>query len=136
MSRYTRLRDSVIKVPLVLLTTNFPQNVNKQSGKMAKIVKTLRNNWKKSIFFSGVAIYGANYGNRKWQEYQLMRQYCQEALAYGQAPIPMASAKPYHVTVILNPACHGGKGATRFEKYCAPILHLAGMKVMYFLWTK
>ncbi len=36
---------------------------------------------------------------------------------------------PYHVTVVLNPAACGGKGRARFESYCAPLLHLAGIKV-------
>ena len=36
---------------------------------------------------------------------------------------------PYHVTVVLNPAACGGKGRVRFENYCAPLLHLAGIKV-------
>ena len=36
---------------------------------------------------------------------------------------------PYHVTVVLNPAAYGGKGRVRFESYCAPLLHLAGIKV-------
>ena len=31
----------------------------------------------------------------------------------------------------MNPASHGGKGRIRFEKYCAPLLHLAGIKVSY-----
>ena len=35
----------------------------------------------------------------------------------------------YHVTVILNPAASGGKGRKLFEKYSAPLLHLAGFKV-------
>ncbi len=33
------------------------------------------------------------------------------------------------MTVILNPAAHAGKARTRFENYCAPLLHLAGIKV-------
>ena len=28
---------------------------------MSKIIKTLRNNWKKTIFFSGCGLYGASY---------------------------------------------------------------------------
>ena len=33
------------------------------------------------------------------------------------------------MTVILNPAAHSGKARSRFENYCAPLLHLAGLKV-------
>merc|ERR1719452_40812 len=35
----------------------------------------------------------------------------------------------YQVTVILNPVASGGKGREYYEKYCAPLLNLAGMKV-------
>ena len=37
---------------------------------MAKVVsffKTIRNNWKKTVFFSGVAVYGAQYGKEKYE---------------------------------------------------------------------
>ena len=33
------------------------------------------------------------------------------------------------MTVVLNPAACSGKGRVRFENYCAPLLHLAGIKV-------
>ena len=33
------------------------------------------------------------------------------------------------MTVILNPAANGGKGRKNYEQYCAPLLHLAGLKV-------
>ena len=96
---------------------------------MAKILGTLRTHWKKSIFFSGAAIYGGNYGKQKYDEYRMMQVYCREALRYGEPPVPVNSV-PYHVTVILNPAASGGKARKKFEKYCAPILNLAGMKVI------
>ena len=96
---------------------------------MAKVLKTLRTHWKKSIFFSGVLVYGANYAKQKYGENELMRHYSKIAQDYGQKTIPLATVKPYHVTVILNPAAHSGKGRIRYEKYCAPLLHLAGLKV-------
>ena len=96
---------------------------------MAKVIQTLRTHWKKSIFFSGLAVYGANYGKRKYEENQLMRQLCLEASKFGEKLIPTAQTRPYHVTVILNPAAHAGKARSRFENYCAPLLYLAGIKV-------
>ena len=36
-----------------------------------------------------------------------MHEVCLEAKAYGDAPLP-ATAKPRHVTVILNPAANDG----------------------------
>lgn len=95
---------------------------------MAKIIKTLRNNWKKSVLFSIVGAYGVNYGIEKFKERELMRSYCKEALAYGEITQSLAT-KPYHVTVILNPAAHSGKARNKFENFCEPLLHLAGIKV-------
>ena len=34
---------------------------------MAKLFKTIRHNWKKSIFFSGITIYAANYGKHMYE---------------------------------------------------------------------
>ena len=95
---------------------------------MAKIVKTLRENWKKSIFFSLAGAYGINFGYEKYKENELMKNFCKEALSYGEMSQSL-TAKPYHVTVILNPAAHGGKARSRFENFCEPLLHLAGCKV-------
>lgn len=95
---------------------------------MAKIIKTLRNNWKKSVFFSIVGAYGVNYGIERYKERELMRSYCKEALAYGEMTQSL-TIKPYHVTVILNPAAHSGKARNKFENFCEPLLHLAGIKV-------
>lgn len=94
-----------------------------------KVFKTLRTHWKKSIFASAAFVYGLKLARNKYEETNLMRDYCKRAAFYGQQMTNSASQKPYHVTVILNPAANHGKGRKQFEKYCAPILHLAGMKV-------
>ena len=98
---------------------------------MAKLVKTIRENWKKSILFSVVGAYGINFGHEKYKEQELMKSFCKEALSYGEMTQHLTT-KPYHVTVILNPAAQGGKARTKFEKFCEPLLHLAGYKVLYF----
>lgn len=36
---------------------------------------------------------------------------------------------PRHITVILNPNANKRKATDDFEKYCAPLLHLAGLSV-------
>ena len=48
-----------------------------------KSLKTLRNNWKKSVFFSGALIYGVDYGIGKYEDSQLRKGYCLEAKKYG-----------------------------------------------------
>ncbi|KAG8310086.1 acylglycerol kinase, mitochondrial-like isoform X2 [Homalodisca vitripennis] len=95
---------------------------------MAKFVRTIRNNWKKSTFGAVAVIYGINYGHEKYKVQQLMRKYCEEAVQYGDIPVP-PTLKPRHVTVILNPAANRKKAKANFEKYCAPLLHLAGYTV-------
>lgn len=57
-----------------------------------------------------------------------MHEVCLEAKAYGDALLPV-TAKPRHVTVILNPAANDGKCRAMFDKYCGPLLNLAGLKV-------
>ena len=57
-----------------------------------------------------------------------MKEYCHLASKYGDVVQPVA--KPFrHVTVILNPASNKRKAKNLFEKYCAPLLHLAGLAV-------
>lgn len=78
-----------------------------------------------------------------------MREYCEEAATYGDQPLP-TRLKPQHVTVILNPVAkkrllsliyyiflniklkliqNSRKAKKLFEKYCEPLLHLAGFSV-------
>ncbi|XP_013780224.1 acylglycerol kinase, mitochondrial-like [Limulus polyphemus] len=97
-------------------------------AKLLKVLKTLRNHWKKSTLAAVLLSYGTNYLHDKYRTTQLMRAYCEEARKYGEEPLPIGS-KPRHITVILNPTSKDGKGKTLYEKYAAPILHLAGMKV-------
>ncbi|PZC71660.1 hypothetical protein B5X24_HaOG212769 [Helicoverpa armigera] len=57
-----------------------------------------------------------------------MRAACREASKYGDGPIPMEQ-NPTHVTVILNPVANKRNAKQDFEKYCEPLLHLAGLQV-------
>ncbi|XP_048507133.1 acylglycerol kinase, mitochondrial isoform X2 [Athalia rosae] len=57
-----------------------------------------------------------------------MRRYCEDAVRYGDMPLP-TQLKPRHVTVILNPAANKRKAKDLLEKYCEPLLHLAGIAV-------
>lgn len=72
--------------------------------------------------------YGINYGANKYKCFQLMRAYCEDALQYGEMPVP-AGSRPRQITVILNPAANRRSSKQEFEKYCAPLLHLAGIAV-------
>ncbi|KAJ9596124.1 hypothetical protein L9F63_012708, partial [Diploptera punctata] len=97
-------------------------------AKVVKILKVLRNNWKKSIVLFAATSYGVNYGIEKYRCFQLMRAYCKDALQYGEMSIP-AGSRPRQITVILNPAANRRSSKQDFEKYCAPLLHLAGIAV-------
>lgn len=57
-----------------------------------------------------------------------MREYCERAAFYGNQPIPV-NVDPKTITVILNPNANKRKAMKQFEKYCAPILNLAGICV-------
>jgi len=97
--------------------------------RIRKVGTTLRNNWKKSVFFTLVGGYGAKWYDKKLKDEAFMRELAREALSYGSTTIQGTNTPNYCVTVILNPVASGGKGRKLYEKYCAPLLHLAGMKV-------
>ncbi|KAK3599538.1 hypothetical protein CHS0354_006673 [Potamilus streckersoni] len=93
-----------------------------------KIFKTLRNHWKKSVFFSGIAVYGVKYASDRYEEDLLRRQYCAQARIYGEEKIGL-DQKPRRITLFLNPAACLGRSKKLFEKNAAPILYLAGLEV-------
>ncbi|CRK95545.1 CLUMA_CG009010, isoform A [Clunio marinus] len=98
---------------------------------MSRIINTfkwIRKNPKKSIFFFSVGAYAVDYIREKYLINQLMRKYCMEAKEYGNVKVP-TSATMKKVLVILNPAANKRKAEENFEKFCAPILHLAGFQV-------
>lgn len=57
-----------------------------------------------------------------------MRAACKEAAQYGDALIPM-ERQPTLVTVILNPVANKRSAKQDYERYCEPLLHLAGLQV-------
>lgn len=57
-----------------------------------------------------------------------MREYCTEAKKYGDVRAPIGAVMK-KVLVILNPAANKRKAEDSFEKFCAPILNLAGFEV-------
>ncbi|CAG9579075.1 unnamed protein product [Danaus chrysippus] len=96
--------------------------------RIIKIGKTLRNNWKKSVLGAVVLYYGAATAKERYEINILMRAACKEAAKYGDALIPM-DRNPTLITIILNPVANKRKAKKDFEKYCEPLLHLAGLQV-------
>ncbi|XP_046610154.1 acylglycerol kinase, mitochondrial [Neodiprion virginianus] len=99
-------------------------------ARIIKFFKIIRSNWKKSTFALAAISYGGSYGIESYNKEQLMRRYCEDAVRYGDMPLPV-NLKPRHVTVILNPAANKRKAKDLLEKYCAPLLHLAGIAVTF-----
>ncbi|XP_014369365.2 acylglycerol kinase, mitochondrial [Papilio machaon] len=96
--------------------------------RLIKFSKTIRNNWKKSVVGVVALYYGAAKIKEKYEINLLMRAACREAVKYGDTLIPM-ERNPTLVTVILNPVANKRKAKRDFEKYCEPLLHLAGLQV-------
>lgn len=93
-----------------------------------KVFRTIRNNWKKSVFFTVASIYGGSWAKRKWEDEELRRQFCDDANVYGQEEMyPYSRLR--HVTVLLNPVARDNSSKSLFEKNVAPLLHLAGLDV-------
>ncbi|XP_073506255.1 acylglycerol kinase, mitochondrial isoform X4 [Phyllobates terribilis] len=97
-------------------------------ARVIRVVKTLRNHWKKSTVGFCLLAYGSNWMYGKYSDNLLRRAACQEAQIFGHELIyPNTAVKK--ATVFLNPAACNGKARTLFEKNAAPILHLAGVDV-------
>ncbi|XP_051579659.1 acylglycerol kinase, mitochondrial-like isoform X1 [Myxocyprinus asiaticus] len=97
-------------------------------ARVVKVIRTLRNHWKKSTFAACVLSYGGHWLYGKHCDNVLRREACIEAREFGrQLIVPQEQLKK--ATVILNPAACKGKANNLFEKNAAPILHLAGVEV-------
>lgn len=97
-------------------------------ARLIRIFQALRRHKKKTVFFSAVLGGGLNYAHEKYKENNIMRELCEEAMSYGEMSRPLGEPDR-HITVLLNPAAQDGKSKAMFDKYCAPLLHLAGLKV-------
>ncbi|KAK0170948.1 hypothetical protein PV328_008724 [Microctonus aethiopoides] len=97
-------------------------------SRIVKFAKIIRNNWKKSVVGTAALSYGILYGVEYYQTNLLMRVYCKEAVKFGDEPLS-PTRKPRHITVILNPVAKKRSSKKLFEKYCEPLLHLAGIAV-------
>lgn len=96
--------------------------------KLTNIVTTLRNNWKKSVFFTGALGYGAHYLLERKRNGELMQAYCLEALKYSREKInPEKEVR--RVTIFLNPVANKERGRFLYDKNVAPLLHLSGLDV-------
>lgn len=95
--------------------------------KIINFAKIIRRNWKKSTIFFGLLTYGASYGVERYRTFQMMRAYCEQAKVFGEQVSPGVSTK--HLTVILNPEANNKKSHIQFEKFAAPLLHLAGYRI-------
>ncbi|KAL0100333.1 hypothetical protein PUN28_019594 [Cardiocondyla obscurior] len=97
-------------------------------AKVLTLLKTIRNNWKKSVVGAAAFSYGISYGKQTYDIEQLMRQCCKDVASYGNGSCNTNSGIR-RVTVILNPAAKKRKAKKLFQKYCEPLLHLAGISV-------
>ncbi|CAH0561464.1 unnamed protein product [Brassicogethes aeneus] len=95
---------------------------------VVKTAKTVRTHWKKSTFGAVCFYYGACYTKNYIETQNLMRVYCEKAARYGREPIPI-NVNPRSITVVLNPNANKRGASDDFNKYCAPLLHLAGILV-------
>ncbi|XP_023318617.1 acylglycerol kinase, mitochondrial [Trichogramma pretiosum] len=93
-----------------------------------EVLRTLRRNWKKSTFGFAALVYGTNYAVKSYEISELMKKSCLEAASVGNQLL-REDQNPQKITVIVNPAASNRKAVKLFEKYCEPLLHLAGFTV-------
>ena len=96
--------------------------------RVRKLATTVWTHKKKSVVLAVAGGYGAKWYSKRLEDEAYFRDLSSEAMTYGAGLITRDSPL-YRVTVILNPVASGGKGRKYYEKYCAPLLNLAGMKV-------
>lgn len=95
---------------------------------MSASTNAVLKHWKKITFGAVVLTYSSSYAKNKYEEAEEKRKYCEIAKVYGQDPVAV-NEKPRHVTVFLNPAAKDNTARQQFERYAAPLLHLAGLQV-------
>ena len=77
------------------------------------IIKTLRNNWKKTVFFSLASVYGGSWAKRKWEDEELRREFCHLANSFGQevnqdvliAPLEFTLTSAWINSYFVPPLC-------------------------------
>ncbi|XP_001992951.2 acylglycerol kinase, mitochondrial isoform X1 [Drosophila grimshawi] len=89
------------------------------------VLRTIRNNWKKSVFFSCIVGYGVSTISTNIQIKRYMTDLSTDVLRSSQS----SGNTPLNVLVVMNPIANKKKAENLFKKYCEPILHLAGLSV-------
>ncbi|KAL7739340.1 hypothetical protein ACLKA6_003951 [Drosophila palustris] len=87
-------------------------------------LRVLRNNWKKSVFISGLMGYGLSTLKTNIEIRQYMNEFSNDVLHAGHQ-----NGSPQNVLVVMNPIANNKKAENLFKKYCEPVLHLAGYSV-------
>lgn len=93
-----------------------------------KILTTIRNNWKKSLFGACATTYGTYYLINRKHNADLLQAYCFEALKYSKERVHASKALK-RVTIFLNPIANGERGRFLYDNNVAPLLHLSGLDV-------
>ena len=90
--------------------------------------RTIRNNWKKSLFAFCAASYGTKWSYDRYQANQIRQFYCRQASIYGSQTLP-ATERVIRIAVLLNGKSNNGKAKSVFDKTIFPLLHLIGLDV-------
>jgi acylglycerol kinase len=93
-----------------------------------KMFRTIRNNWKKSLFAFCALSYGAKWSYDRYQANQIRQFYCRQASLYGSQTIPSMTPLT-RIAVLLNAKANNGKAKSVYDKTIFPLLHLIGLDV-------
>ncbi|KNC82160.1 hypothetical protein SARC_05541 [Sphaeroforma arctica JP610] len=96
---------------------------------MATMIKNgIKNNWGKMIVAS-IGAFGANYGFNRYRMWQLRARLGEEALKYGDTPVPFFE-KPERVVVLVDIRSGNQNGREIYKKDVEPLLLLAGNEIL------
>lgn len=125
----------IVKYFYLLFNFKAYEKFNVEMSRILKFIKTVKTNWKKSVIILTAVTYGTHLINTEYRKNLLVREYCRKAVRHGNLPLQVFES-PRHVTVILNPAANKRKAVKEYEKFCAPLLHLAGISVTLLVTNK
>jgi hypothetical protein len=95
---------------------------------IVKILRKLRDNPKKTVFFGSLAAWGVSYARERQLRNDTVTEFCRRAAVFGEEALPVP-ARPRTIAVLLNPRADGGDCQSSYDKWAHPVLNLAGMRV-------
>ena len=94
-----------------------------------RLIKGIRNHWKKSLFIFGASCVAITYGYNIYYESLLTQVYTLKLLDYSKAKL-RSDESLTTIVVFLNPKANNGKGEKTFNRFVKPLLNFSGLNCL------